>query len=147
MPPIRTCHTLDVSQIFGLIESSSGIGFSGGASQQQAFEDAIMPELLEFASMRDRIRQLALTLKGTAPYCLYIHWLKMDADKALLTACDQVRDDDLPSLGVRLEDKETGLRCTASLPLFRSRVLLLTPIESMVCVSHHLCRRGCGQAG
>jgi hypothetical protein len=94
-------------QIFGLIDRAGGIGFSGGASQQQAFEDAIMPELLDFAAMRDKIRQLALTLKG-AQVMFGDRGFLLLTDKALLTACDQVRDEDLPALGVRLEDKETG---------------------------------------
>jgi len=60
--------------------------------QQAALEDAVMPELLAFADTRERIRRLALELKQAS----------------VLAMCDRVRDDVLPELGVRLEDKEAG---------------------------------------
>lgn len=78
--------------IFGLFDSTSGIGFGGGPSQQDAFEEAIMPSLQAFASFRDEIRKIALPLKA----------------KEILTLCDKVRDEDLPKIGVRLEDKQSG---------------------------------------
>jgi len=60
--------------------------------QAQAAEDAILPELQEFAALRDAVRRAALTLKNFGA----------------LQECDRIRDELLPQYGVRLEDKDKG---------------------------------------
>jgi cysteinyl-tRNA synthetase len=53
-------------------------------------EELVMPYLAIVADFRDSIRSLARQLKATD----------------ILRECDRLRDDILPSVGVRLEDQE-----------------------------------------
>ena len=57
-------------------------------------EELVMPYLGVLASFRDNVRKEARTLKATN----------------ILSECDRLRDDLLPQLGVRLEDKVRFLR-------------------------------------
>ncbi|EGD82565.1 cysteinyl-tRNA synthetase [Salpingoeca rosetta] len=77
--------------LFGVVETPEEIGFHA-AGAQGSMEDAVLPQLLAFAHTREAVRQTALTKK----------------DKAVLKMCDEIRDDELPNVGVRLEDKEQG---------------------------------------
>ena len=52
-----------------------------------------MPFLSALSSFRDSVRSEARQLKATS----------------ILAQCDRIRDDVLPELGVRLEDKEEGI--------------------------------------
>jgi len=85
-------HIFDV---LGLVPSAEQIGFpavsAGAAEAGQATEDVVMPYLEVLASFRDVVRKEARGLKAVE----------------ILKECDKIRDDVLPSLGVRLEDKET----------------------------------------
>lgn len=55
-----------------------------------------MPHLTTLAEFRHAVRQEARTIKATQ----------------ILQECDRLRDEVLPALGVRLEDREgDGLRC------------------------------------
>ncbi|EDQ90779.1 uncharacterized protein MONBRDRAFT_223, partial [Monosiga brevicollis MX1] len=76
---------------FGLIPSGEEIGFPRDDGTVSA-EAVLMEPLLRFAELRDQIRQLA----------------RANKDKDVLELCDKVRDEALPKLGVRLEDKESG---------------------------------------
>lgn len=80
-----------ILQVFGLHMDEEKIGFPAEGFQSQ-LENAVMPGLMEFAARRENVRKIALDTK----------------DKPILQACDLVRDQTLPDLGVRLEDKENG---------------------------------------
>lgn len=77
---------------------SEGIGEIGygddGAGNGQSRESAIGPMLDVLSEFRDSVRKLA-------------RQEKTDGSKAILTLSDKVRDEVLPPLGVRLEDRGT----------------------------------------
>lgn len=81
--------------IFGLNLSSgfdSEIGLNSITNEQSLktnLEDITMPYIKEFALFRDAVRQQAIALKN----------------HQLLKLCDQIRDETMPKLGVRLEDR------------------------------------------
>ena len=81
--------------MFGLNSSSStyhDIGFARTIDEQSSTvnaEEIAMPFVTQLASFRDAVRRQAIVLKNNP----------------ILTLCDQVRDEILPKLGVRLEDK------------------------------------------
>nr|CAG4641519.1 EOG090X02DZ [Eurycercus lamellatus] len=78
-------------QIFGVIEGQQALGFPSDSGLGSAsVEEAVMPVLQAMAKFREDIRKEARTLKATA----------------ILDLSDQLRDDVLPNLGVRLEDRE-----------------------------------------
>ena len=86
-------HLLD---IFGLNSSSTSsdheIGFSRATEQKASavnVEDIAMPYVEQFARFRDEVRAEAIAVKN----------------KEILSLCDQVRNEILPDLGVRLEDR------------------------------------------
>ncbi|XP_013397069.2 cysteine--tRNA ligase, cytoplasmic-like, partial [Lingula anatina] len=77
-------------RVFGAIDGEETIGFPQGSGQTANIEDTVMPYLACFANFRELVRKVAREQKVTD----------------ILKFCDQVRDDDLPNLGVRLEDHE-----------------------------------------
>ncbi|KAF0022362.1 hypothetical protein F2P81_025398 [Scophthalmus maximus] len=78
-------------KIFGAIEGSDPIGFPvGGTDRSVDLESTVMPYLSALSDFRERVRKIAREQKVTE----------------LLQLCDEVRDDTLPELGVRLEDHE-----------------------------------------
>ncbi|XP_072171919.1 cysteine--tRNA ligase, cytoplasmic-like [Diadema setosum] len=78
-------------RIFGAIEGDEPIGFPvGGTAQNANLEQTVLPYLKALAEFRQTIRQKARTLQATE----------------ILQLCDALRDDVLPDLGVRLEDRE-----------------------------------------
>lgn len=68
-------------------------GKNGGAVNK---EEILMPYLRVLSSFRDKVRDMAISSKEGVP------------SKALLAACDVLRNDDLPPLGVSLDDREHG---------------------------------------
>lgn len=54
------------------------------------FEENVMPHLMALAQFRNSVRENARELKATE----------------ILRLCDALRDEVLPNLGVRLEDRE-----------------------------------------
>lgn len=83
-------YITDLLHIFGAIEGPrGGIGFpiDGGNSDM---EQTMLPYLEALAEFRNSVRDIARTQKCTE----------------ILKLCDQLRDDVLPNLGVRLEDRE-----------------------------------------
>merc|ERR1719452_427115 len=69
------------------------VGFpsaSGGAGAGMDLETLVLPYLTSFAEFRDNVRKSAREIKASE----------------ILTECDRLRDEVLPNLGVRLEDKE-----------------------------------------
>ncbi|XP_052861898.1 cysteine--tRNA ligase, cytoplasmic [Anopheles cruzii] len=91
-------YCTDLLHIFGAIEGPrGGIGFpigSGGAASTATgdLEQIVMPYLSTLAEFRMAVREQARTLKATD----------------ILKLCDTLRDDLLPALGVRLEDRDDG---------------------------------------
>lgn len=110
---LKNCavYITKIFDTFGLIAKPEEIGFPSGAGQgadvsflphdmielvsndnfwfSQA-EEIAMPFLNALADFRDSVRQQAIQIKATD----------------ILKECDTLRDDTLPELGVRLEDKE-----------------------------------------
>ena len=88
-------YVTDLLHIFGAIEGPrGGLGFplrcSGGG--QQNTEELVMPIVKTMADFRGAVREQARQLKAVK----------------ILELCDELRDEQLPNLGVRLEDKEGG---------------------------------------
>eukprot|EP00095_Tigriopus_kingsejongensis_P008856 snap_masked-scaffold15_size728074-processed-gene-4.6 protein:Tk08856 transcript:snap_masked-scaffold15_size728074-processed-gene-4.6-mRNA-1 annotation:"hypothetical protein L798_02588" len=84
-------HITRIFDTFGLLGKSEEVGFPSNAGQGADAEEIAMPFLNALADFRDNVRQQAIQLKATD----------------ILKECDVLRDDTLPELGVRLEDKES----------------------------------------
>lgn len=83
-------YMTSILDIFGLVESSNDIGFPlPNSVHGENREQILTPYLNLFTHFRDQVRSAA----------------RNNDISALLTLCDTVRDDDLPALGVRLEDR------------------------------------------
>lgn len=98
----------DLLHIFGAIQGPrGGIGFpvGGAGALQQNTEDLVMPFLKTMAEFRGNVREQARQLKAVE----------------ILRLCDDLRDEQLPNLGVRLEDRENG---PAAIKLMSREVLL-----------------------
>lgn len=83
-----------ILKIFGVIDADvRDIDFETKSSNAAANADEILrPVLKTLANFRHNVRNEGIALRN----------------KTILEACDHLRDDDLPELGVRLEDKEGG---------------------------------------
>ncbi|CAH1163262.1 unnamed protein product [Phaedon cochleariae] len=77
-------------KIFGAIFEPDIIGFPVSNGTSNNVESTILPYLSILADFRDKIRISARTLKATE----------------ILKECDHLRDEILPNVGVRLEDRE-----------------------------------------
>lgn len=94
-------YATKILRVFGLTSLAGDIAYGGGSavnassdpSAAASKEDVVAPILDAFSTFRDAIRQAARTDISSA------------AAKSILRLCDSVRDDDLPPLGVRLEDR------------------------------------------
>ncbi|XP_034243855.1 cysteine--tRNA ligase, cytoplasmic isoform X2 [Thrips palmi] len=77
---------------FGALPSDSSIGFPLGTAENSGFdlEETVMPYVRILAEFRDSVRTQARETK----------------DVVILKQCDNLRDDILPTVGVRLEDRE-----------------------------------------
>ncbi|XP_035891839.1 cysteine--tRNA ligase, cytoplasmic [Anopheles stephensi] len=106
-------YCTDLLHIFGAINGPrGGIGFpissgAAGAGTGMAgdLEQTVMPYLQALAEFRNAVREQARGIKATE----------------ILQLCDQLRDDVLPGLGVRLEDREGA---PSALKLVPAEVLL-----------------------
>ena len=83
-------YITSIFNVFGLIASDEMIGFPAGGSGSSDLETVVMPYLNSLALFRDNVRKSARELKAVD----------------ILKECDDLRDNVLPELGVRLEDKE-----------------------------------------
>eukprot|EP00744_Colponema_vietnamica_P007981 GILI01011423.1.p1 GENE.GILI01011423.1~~GILI01011423.1.p1 ORF type:complete len:836 (-),score=267.77 GILI01011423.1:156-2495(-) len=79
-----------ILKTFGVIQANDDLGFETGAA---AGGDAVVPVVDALVRFRDQVRWAARDKKGP-----------MD----LLPYCDSLRDELLPPLGIRLEDKPSG---------------------------------------
>jgi len=80
-----------IFNVFGMISKDDEIGFPSGSSGSADLETLVMPYLNSLAEFRDNVRKSAREIKAGD----------------ILAECDRLRDDVLPNLGVRLEDKES----------------------------------------
>ncbi|XP_055855572.1 cysteine--tRNA ligase, cytoplasmic [Episyrphus balteatus] len=91
-------YITDLLNIFGVIAGPrGGIGFplsnsANGSANDADLEKVVMSYLTAMAEFRNQVRDQAKTLKAVD----------------ILKLCDELRDDVLPNLGVRLEDRECG---------------------------------------
>jgi len=84
-------YITDMLKVFGVINLPTFIGFANDdALHEGNVEDTLMPHLNLWASFRDDIRAIA----------------RKEKLGEILSICDSMRDERLPSLGVRLEDYE-----------------------------------------
>ncbi|OWF41686.1 Cysteine--tRNA ligase, cytoplasmic [Mizuhopecten yessoensis] len=83
-------YITDMLRIYGAIETETVIGFPQGGAASTDLEETVMPYLQSFAQFRDDVRKVSREQKVFD----------------ILKICDQVRDDTLPNLGVRLEDHD-----------------------------------------
>merc|ERR1719189_1902486 len=74
-----------------MISKEEDVGFPSGSSGSADLETLVMPYLNSLADFRDNVRKSAREIKAGD----------------ILKECDKLRDDVLPNLGVRLEDKES----------------------------------------
>ncbi|KAF5287145.1 hypothetical protein FQR65_LT12331 [Abscondita terminalis] len=81
-----------VLSVFGTITKEDSIGFPVSQALSGNVETTIMPYLNIIAEFRETVRNHAITHKATD----------------ILKECDTLRDDTLPNVGVRLEDREGG---------------------------------------
>lgn len=91
-------YVTDIFRVFGLIDADS-IGFSVGSESGSNFEEQVTPLLNAFAEFRDDVRSITREASSNK------EMEKAEVTKKILKKCDQVRDDVLPQLGVRLEDR------------------------------------------
>uniref|UniRef100_A0A8C2HGR9 Cysteine--tRNA ligase, cytoplasmic n=1 Tax=Cyprinus carpio TaxID=7962 RepID=A0A8C2HGR9_CYPCA len=95
LPPNRmllqgiALYLTNMLKTFGALEGAEPIGFPVGGSGQN-LENTVMPYLSVLSDFREDVRRIAREKKVTE----------------LLRLCDELRDDTLPELGVRLEDRD-----------------------------------------
>lgn len=91
-------YITDLLNIFGVIAGPrGGIGFpvynsANGTANDSDMEKVVMSYLTAMAEFRNQVREQAKALKAGD----------------ILKLCDELRDDVLPNLGVRLEDRDCG---------------------------------------
>lgn len=78
--------------IFGCMPTENNIGFPVSGTGTFDLERTVMPYVTLLADFRSTIRTHARTIKATE----------------ILNECDLLRDEKLPEIGVRLEDRDTG---------------------------------------
>uniref|UniRef100_A0A9J7XVB8 Cysteine--tRNA ligase, cytoplasmic n=1 Tax=Cyprinus carpio carpio TaxID=630221 RepID=A0A9J7XVB8_CYPCA len=84
-------YLTEMLKTFGAIEGSEPIGFPvGGNGQNADLESTVIPYLSVLSDFREDVRKIAREEKVTE----------------LLRLCDELRDNTLPELGVRLEDRD-----------------------------------------
>ncbi|CAH1114227.1 unnamed protein product [Psylliodes chrysocephalus] len=83
-------YVTSILKIFGTITEADCVGFPTSTGKSDNIESVILPYLSILAEFRDKVRTSARTLKATE----------------ILKQCDDLRDEILPNVGVRLEDRE-----------------------------------------
>ena len=79
-----------IFNILGLNSKPEEVGFSSSTDSGANQEELVMPYLKTLADFREVVRKEAIGIKASN----------------ILTECDRLRNEVLPELGVRLEDKE-----------------------------------------
>uniref|UniRef100_A0A8D8LS95 Cysteine--tRNA ligase, cytoplasmic n=1 Tax=Cacopsylla melanoneura TaxID=428564 RepID=A0A8D8LS95_9HEMI len=85
-------YVTKILSVFGCIGDVKSIGFplSGSGTESTNLEELVLPYLTILAEFRDNIRTEARVIRAGE----------------ILSQCDRLRDEVLPNVGVRLEDKE-----------------------------------------
>ncbi|GBG27733.1 Cysteine--tRNA ligase, cytoplasmic [Hondaea fermentalgiana] len=100
-------YVTQILKVFGVIQGNDGFGFSGaaatdagaaeGASSSQQSGEKFAEVLVSF---RETVRNAALSAENKSDPAL----------RAILQACDQIRDETLVDMGLRLEDRPEGTK-------------------------------------
>lgn len=103
-----------ILRVFGVVDHNTReANFEqSSTSDTSNVEDHVMPFLQVLADFRAEIRAQGISAKN----------------QAILSACDKLRDDILPNLGVRFEDPDSGSGCT-SIKLVDREVLMKEKAE------------------
>lgn len=97
-------YITQILKVFGVVTGTDDFGFGSGGSGAGAAsaESAAEPYIDTLVGFREKVRNAALeAAKGGDA---------AEAIKAILTTCDELRDEVLPTVGVRLEDRSGGTR-------------------------------------
>lgn len=87
--------------MFGAIDDSMAefsIDYPSSSTQSGNHEAQVMPYLTVLAEFREKVRLIAMDVSDK------------ESKLRVMNACDELRDDILPNLGVRLEDREGRTR-------------------------------------
>lgn len=98
-------YVTKILSVFGTTHENAKLGFPSSTESSGCIEEIAMPYLSILAEFRDKVRNQARNLKATE----------------ILKECDHIRDEILPNVGVRLEDKEDG---TSAVKLVDKETLL-----------------------
>ncbi|XP_044761847.1 cysteine--tRNA ligase, cytoplasmic [Coccinella septempunctata] len=79
-----------ILSVFGVINEPPKVGFPISNNATSDYESIVMPYLTILSEFREKVRTQARTVK----------------ENEILKLCDELRDEILPNVGVRLEDKE-----------------------------------------
>ena len=86
-------YITEIFSVLGMISKDESVGFPvSGSADGVDLETLVLPYLSAMADFRDNVRVSAREIKASD----------------ILKECDRLRDDVLPNLGVRLEDKEAA---------------------------------------
>ena len=118
------------SQIFGANEGSQSIGFQTASSNSAANEEDIaLPYVQLLADFREQVRNIA----------------RQEKVGEILKLCDRLRDEDLPNLGVKLEDQEGRLQMQSftSCGFYRKYLILeVFSFSRKPIIGNKVCRPG-----
>ena len=99
-------YITQILKVFGVVDGSDDFGFGsgsgtggGGAASAEAASEPYIETLVSF---REQVRNAALEAAKGGDAAAAI--------KAILATCDDLRDEVLPTVGVRLEDRSGGTR-------------------------------------
>ena len=99
-------YITQILKVFGVIDGSDDFGFGSGSgaggSGAASAEAASEPYIETLVSFREQVRNAALEAAKGGDAAAVI--------KAILATCDDLRDEVLPTVGVRLEDRSGGTR-------------------------------------
>ena len=76
--------------MFGANEGQQSLGFQTSTVSSDNHEDIALPYVQLLADFREQVRNIA----------------RQEKVNTILKLCDELRDTDLPNLGVKLEDQE-----------------------------------------
>lgn len=85
-------YVTKILSVFGVVTSQDQIGFASAGEGAVSTDEVVFPFVRALSDFRDEVRTSARALKA----------------HDILTKCDNLRDNVLPELGVRLEDRELG---------------------------------------
>lgn len=87
-------YVLRILKVFGIYEEDVVPAIETAGDAAGSYEDTIAPLMNVFSKFRDQVKDKASLPEGAA--------------RELFKLCDELRDDILPHLGIRLEDRAKG---------------------------------------